>query len=156
LLVLLYIRTRRHVYGEGRRLVTIYLVGFSVTTAMWVASVFVPGPERYVIWGLALAIDFSLLPSAWRSLEGPRLVVSPLTERYGTFFIVVLGQSVALVVAGVAGLEFSAERWVVAVACFVTAFGLWWIYFDLADTSVVGRGMLGLVFTFGHLPLFIG
>ena len=28
---------------------------------------------------------------------------------------------------------------------------LWWIYFDLADTSVVGRGVLGLVYVYGHL-----
>jgi low temperature requirement protein LtrA len=156
MLVALYIRTRRHVHGEGRRLVDIFLAGFSFTTAIWIASIFVPSPERYMLWGLALGIDFSLLPSAWASLEGPRLVVSHITERYGTFFIVVLGQSVAFVVAAVAGLEFSTERWVVAVACFVTAFGLWWIYFDLADTSVVGRGLLGLVFPFGHLPLFCG
>src|SRR5262245_9095908 len=156
LLDLLYLRTRRHVHGEGRRLVDIYLTGFSLTTLMWVASIFVPSPGRYIIWALALVIDFSLLPFAWRTLKGPRLVVSHIVERYGTFFIVVLGQSVVFVVAGVAGLEFSAERWIVAVACFVTAFSLWWIYFDLADTSVVGRGVLGLIFTWAHVPLFCG
>jgi low temperature requirement protein LtrA len=155
-LVALYWRTRRHIEGEGRRLVDIYLAGFSFTTALWIASIFIPGPERYIVWGLALGVDFSLLPSAWASLEGPRVVVSHITERYGTFFIVVLGQSVAFVVAEVAGLTFSADAWIVAVACFLTALSVWWIYFDLADTSVVGRGVLGLVFTFGHVPLFCG
>jgi hypothetical protein len=42
-------------------------------------------------------------------------------------------------VAGVAGLEFTFESWIVAATCFVVALCLWWIYFDLADTSVVGR-----------------
>ncbi len=41
-------------------------------------------------------------------------------------------------------------------ACFVTALCLWWIYFDLADTSVVGRGTLGLVYVYGHFPLYPG
>src|SRR5262249_41776844 len=43
-----------------------------------------------------------------------------------------------------------------AVACFITALCLWWIYFDLADTSVVGRGVLGLVFPYAHFLLFPG
>jgi Bacterial low temperature requirement A protein (LtrA) len=33
---------------------------------------------------------------------------------------------------------------------------LWWIYFDLADTSVVGRGALGLIFVYAHFPLLAG
>src|SRR5205823_4148244 len=44
----------------------------------------------------------------------------------------------------------------VAVASFVIALCLWWIYFDLADTSVVGRGMLGLVYVYAHFPLLAG
>ena len=44
----------------------------------------------------------------------------------------------------------------VAGVCFVTALAIWWIYFDLADTSVVGRGTLGFVYTYGHFLLFPG
>ena len=33
---------------------------------------------------------------------------------------------------------------------------MWWIYFDLADTSVVGRGALGLVYVCSHFPLLAG
>jgi low temperature requirement protein LtrA len=82
--------------------------------------------------------------------------VSHVTERFGTFFIVVLGESVASVVAGVAGFQFSFEAWVVAATCFLTALCLWWIYFDLADTSVIGRGTLGLIYLYGQFPLFAG
>ncbi|MFL5905973.1 MAG: low temperature requirement protein A [Solirubrobacterales bacterium] len=156
LLVGLYFRARLHVFGEGRRLIDFLLVTFSFTASMWVVSAFVPGPYRFVLWGLALAIDYGSLPFAWATLEGPRVVVSHITERFGTFFIVVLGGSVVAVVAAVAGLEFSVEAWVIAGACFVIALCLWWIYFDLADTSVVGRGMLGLIYLYGHIPLFPG
>ena len=38
----------------------------------------------------------------------------------------------------------------------MVALCLWWICFDLADTSVVGRGALGLVFVYCHFPLLAG
>jgi low temperature requirement protein LtrA len=156
LLVSLYVRARRHVRGEGRKLVNTFLTTFSFTTGLWVLSIFVPAPYRFILWGLALVVDLSVLPYAWGTLEGPRIAVSHLTERFGTFFIVVLGESVVSVVAAVAGFEFSTEAWIVGGACFVIALALWWIYFDLADTSVVGRGVLGLVYLYAHIPLFPG
>ena len=153
LLVLLYIRARLHVHGPGRRLVDLYIANFAFTTALWVASIFVPQPYRVVLWGIALVIDLAIPPRGWRALAGAPIVASHVTERYGTFFIIVLGESVVAVVAGVAGFEFSFQSWVVGLACFVIALGLWWIYFDLADTSVLGRGVLGLVYLYGHFPL---
>ena len=156
LLVALYLRARRHVHGEGRGLINVLAPTFAFTAGLWAVSALVPEPYRFVLWGIALAIDLSVLPLAWARLEGPRVVVSHVTERFGTFFIVILGESVVSVVAAVAGLEFSAEAWIVAGTCFVIALSLWWIYFDLADTSVVGRGMLGLVYLYAHIPLFPG
>jgi low temperature requirement protein LtrA len=156
LLVALYVRARLHAHGAGRKPIDVYISGFSSTTALWVVSMFVPAPFRYVLWGVAMAIDLTVPPRAWRALEGPPVVVSHLTERFGTFFIIVLGESVVAVVAGVAGFEFSFESWVVAGICFVIALCLWWIYFDLADTSVLGRGLLGLIYLDGHLPLLAG
>src|SRR2546423_846158 len=156
LLVALYLGARRHVRGGGRRLIDEFAGTFGFTAGLWLASVFVPEPYRFVMWGVALAIDLAVPPFAWRTLEGTPVVVSHLTERYGTFFIVVLGESIASVVAGVAGLAFSFEAWVVAGTCFFTALCLWWIYFDLADTSVLGRGVLGLVYLYAHFPLLGG
>jgi low temperature requirement protein LtrA len=156
LLVALYFRARLHIRGDGRRLIDLYLVNFLFTTGIWVASIFVPEPYRVVMWGLAIAIDLSMPPFAWRMLAGAAVVVSHLTDRYGTFFIIVLGESVVGVVAAVAGFEFSAHSWLVAGICFVIALCMWWIYFDLADTSVLGRGVLGLVYLYGHFPLLAG
>jgi low temperature requirement protein LtrA len=155
-LIALYVRARRHVTGAGRKLCDIYIAGYSSTTALWLVSIFIPSPYRYVLWGLAMAIDLIIPTRAWATLEQHSVVVSHLTERFGTFFIIVLGQSVIAVVAGVAGHEFSLASWIVAGICFVIALCLWWIYFDLADTSVVGRRALGLVFVYGHFPLLAG
>ncbi len=156
LLLALYARARYHVDGDGRRLADIYLVGYSFTTGLWLVSIFVPVPFRFALWGAAMVIDLVIAVLAWASLKGHSVVISHLTERFGTFFIIVLGESVLAAVAGVAGLEFTAESWIVGGLCFVVALCLWWIYFDLADTSVVGRGALGLVYVYCHFPLLAG
>jgi low temperature requirement protein LtrA len=156
LLVGLYVRARRHVHGEGERLINAYILVFSFTAALWLLSIFVPEPYRFILWGVSIALDLCAPPFVWGMLGGTPIVVSHVTERFGQFFIVVLGVSVASVVAAVAGLQFAFEAWVLGGACFVTALAMWWIYFDLADTSVVGRRSLGLVFLYGHFPLFPG
>jgi low temperature requirement protein LtrA len=155
-LIGLYVRARYHVDGDGRTLTGIYIAGYSATTGIWLVSIVAPSPLRYVLWGVAMVIDLVIPTRAWRALIGPSVVSSHLTERFGTFFIIVLGESVAAGVAGAAGLRFTAASSLVAGVCFVTALCLWWIYFDLADTSVVGRGALGLVFVYAHFTLLAG
>jgi low temperature requirement protein LtrA len=156
LLIALYVRVRHHLRGEARRLADIYIVGYSATTGLWLLSIFVPGPSRYLLWGVAMLIDLAIPIPAWKTLRAHTVVTSHLTERFGTFFIIVLGESVLAVVAGVAGFEFTAGSWIVAALGFVIALCLWWIYFDLTDTSVVGRGALGLVFVYAHFALLAG
>jgi low temperature requirement protein LtrA len=156
LLLGLYARARRHVRGEARRLCAIYLVGYGSTTVLWLISIAVPSPARFVLWAVAMALDLAIPIRAWGALTGRTVVISHLTERFGTFFIIVLGEAVLSAVAGVSGFEFTADSWIAGGLCFAMALCLWWIYFDLADTSVVGRGVLGLVFVYGHLTLLAG
>ena len=156
LLIGLYVRARRHVDGQGRRLTKTYIVGYSATTALWLISIFVPSPFRYALWTVAMVIDLAIPTHASAVLKGHSVVISHLTERFGTFFIIVLGESVVAVVAGIAGFELTIESWIVGGLGFVIALCLWWIYFDLADTSVVGRGALGLVYVYSHVPLMAG
>jgi low temperature requirement protein LtrA len=156
LLLGLYARSRHHVSGDGRRLSEVYLVGYGSTTVLWLASIFVDSPAREALWAAAMLIDLVIPIRAWRTLRGASVVISHLVERFGTFFIIVLGESVAAAVAGVAGFEFTVAAWIVGGLSFVVALSLWWIYFDLADTSVVGRGALGLVFVYAHFSLLAG
>jgi low temperature requirement protein LtrA len=156
LLVALYVRAWLHVHEQGRRLIDTYIITFTFTALLWLGSTMIPAPYRFIIWALALGVDLCVPPFAWPTLGPSPIVVSHVTERYGQFFIVVLGQSVAAVVAALAGFQFSLEAWALAGASFVIALCVWWIYFDLADTSVVGRGTFGLVFLYGHFPLLAG
>lgn len=155
-LIALYGRARYHLRGEARTLSETYIVGYSFTTSLWLVSIFLSSPGRYVLWGVAMVIDLVIPTRAWRTLSGATIVISHLTDRFGTFFIIVLGESVVAAVAGVAGFEFSVESWIIAGVGFLMTLCMWWIYFDLADTSVVGRGALGLVFVYAHFLLLAG
>jgi low temperature requirement protein LtrA len=119
-------------------------------------SIFVSSPFRYFLWAVAMVADLGIPTRAWAVLKEHTVAISHLTERFGTFFIIVLGESVVAVVAGVAGFEFTLDSWIIAGLCFVISLCLWWIYFDLAKTSVVGRGALGLIYVYGHFPLLAG
>ena len=100
LLIGLYVRARRHVAGQGRKLAETYIAGYTATTGLWLASIFVPSPPRYAVWFVAMVIDLAIPTHAWAALKEHSVVVSHLTERYGTFFIIVLGGSSAAVVRG--------------------------------------------------------
>jgi low temperature requirement protein LtrA len=155
-LVALYARAWRHVEGPARRLVQLYLGGFSTGAAAWLISLAIPGPGRYWLWAGGLALELSMPLFAWRAVGAAAVNASHATERFGLFFIIVLGESIVAVVAGIAGTHFTAAASAVAISGFAIGLCLWWIYFDLADTSVVGRGSLGLVYVYAHFPLLAG
>jgi low temperature requirement protein LtrA len=156
LLLALYVRARRHTTGAAKRVAEVYLMGFSVGASLWLISIFVPTPARYYLWAAGMAVDICMPPIGWSALRAAPINPSHITERFGLFFIIVLGESVIADVTGTSNATFGVETSVVASLCFLTAICLWWIYFDLADTSVVGRGMLGLVFMYGHFVLLAG
>jgi low temperature requirement protein LtrA len=162
-LVLLTMYTRAYLYVPGtRQLVAGYLLGFSLGGAFWVASIWVPAPARFVLWGVGLAIDF-VTPYIMRKVQAEApMSKSHLPERFGLFTILVLGESIAAVVAGLSEFDWSGSVTFGAVIAVVTASGLWWIYFDNLEGSVVRRrkgqrtAWKPTVWIYSHLPLAIG
>ena len=72
--------------------------------------------------------------------------------------LIVLGESVLGVVLGVSKVSWVSGSAVAALAGFVVAASLWWIYFDFLDEeAVVGRGLVGgLTFTYMHYFVVAG
>jgi hypothetical protein len=106
LLVVMYVRAYRHV-SETRALVKGYLIGFGIATAVWAASALVPDEMRVVLWAVALSIDLAT-PWVMRSEQARvPLDVSHLPERFGLFTILVLGESMAAVVAGLSHISWA-------------------------------------------------
>ena len=159
-LVAMYVRARRHV-PETRELVTGYIRGFSLEGAFWLASLFVPEPTRYWLWGIELVISFAT-PYVMRKIQAKvPLDVAHLPERFGLFTILVLGESMAAVVAAISHEEWSLKLILAGGLAVSIATGLWWVYFDNLQGSVVRRSAeqkkawRPTVWIYAHLPLVI-
>ncbi|HEX4214054.1 MAG TPA: low temperature requirement protein A [Candidatus Dormibacteraeota bacterium] len=156
MVVALYIRAARHVPAAGR-LGRNFGAGSAVAACAWIAGLLLPGPGREVAWAVAVTIELSIPFVARVVVGGTPRHVSHLTERYGLFTIIVLGESVYGVVVGLSDARLDLAAGADAAACFVIAAGFWWIYFNLARAFAVPRsGFATLqVFAFGHLAIAI-
>jgi len=160
-LVAQYFRAR-HV-PDARPLTTRYLTGHGTAAILWLASAFVPAPERFGIWALAFAID---LGTPW--LAVPHSVSVPpdaahLPERFGLFTLILLGESVVAVMQGME----SQEDWTPAAAASAflgmgISFLIWWWYFDgvsgASERPVRSKrdALRFHVWSYAHFPLYLG
>ena len=160
ILVVMYARARRHV-PETQELVTGYITGMLIAIGVWTVSLLVPEEARIVLWAIGLGIDF-YTPYRMRKVQAKvPLDVSHLPERFGLFTILVLGESIAAVIAGLSHEGWKMAPFIGSVLGITIATGLWWIYFDNLEGSVVRRregqvkAWKPTVWIYSHLPLAI-
>jgi low temperature requirement protein LtrA len=159
-LICQYLHAGYHV-PQARLLTNWYAVGFTISLLFWLASVFVPLPWRFALWGIGLIIDFATPFSA-----GPRVAKVPpnmahTNERIGLFTIIVLGESIVSVVRGVSKLAWTPTSIAIALLGLSIAFSFWWMYFDTVDGSPLhamrkGNMTIALTWLYSHLPLAVG
>ncbi len=160
-LVINYLRASYYV-AIARPLTTRLALGFALAAVIWLVSVFVPEPLRFALWVLGLAVDFVTPISAGQLHLQVPLHTSHLSERFGLFTLVVLGESIIGVVDGVAEQQWNILLMFTAIFGLSIAFSLWWIYFGCVDNSpiqrarAVGRVWVYHTWLYAHLPLAIG
>jgi low temperature requirement protein LtrA len=155
-IVLLYVRARRHV-PEARQLTNWFILMFSVATVLWFVSLTIAAPWKYVWWAVALAHELAAPPRAWRMLRAAPIHPAHIPERFGLLTIIVLGEAVIAVVIGTVNVSWTALSGTTAFAGFLAAVSIWWIYFEYLDSTVVGRDLLrGMTFVYSHFLVFIG
>jgi low temperature requirement protein LtrA len=156
IVLLLNARARRHA-APARPLLNLFLAAFSTGAALWLLSVFVPEPARYVLWGVALVIELSAPWVGRRQIVKAPVHASHLVERFGLFTLIVLGESVVRVAQGAANVsDWTAATLAAAGGGFLIVAGLWWLYFDRIDEGAVRSVLRGLVWNYAHLPLLAG
>lgn len=156
LLIVAYVRARRHV-PEARALTGRYVLGFGAAALVWLASLAVEPPARYVLWAVATAIDLATPFLARRHQSSLPPQTEHLPERFGLFVVIVLGEVVAAVVFGLKNLAVTPGTVLIALAGIAVAMVFWWLYFGHLDESVVLRTRLaGQVWVYSHLPLSLG
>jgi low temperature requirement protein LtrA len=154
--LVLYERARRQV-PEARRLYGRYVFAGSVSACLWLGSLTLAGPARYALWAVAILVEMA---APWLSVGVARAAptnVSHLPERFGTFLLIVLGESVANLVGAATQRPWTVALGVVLAAAFTTIAAMWWISFNAIDHAFVRRGLratLGYIYV--QLPLVAG
>jgi low temperature requirement protein LtrA len=167
ILLVLWWRTGVH-DPDHRPLSQPYAVVFSITTLLFVGSVFVMAPLRFYLWGIAVFASLQM-PLYMSSLgrNNPAIqaqidlsmVVSPsLVERFGLLTIIVLGEVIAGTIRGLAEHpQLNWEAGITAVLGMGIAIGIWWFYFDAISHHSPRPGQnMTLTWMSLHLPLTIG
>jgi low temperature requirement protein LtrA len=168
-LILTYLWWRTGVHDPDHRpLSWPYSATFLITTLLFAASVFIPTPWRFYLWGLALFLSLLLLlfvlnlgrinPRIQAELDRTSAISPSAVERFGLFTIIVLGEVIVGVVAGVAGHHHL--NWLVGVTAglgMLIAIGMWWIYFDFVShhPPATGQGTIAR-WLYLHLPMTMG
>jgi low temperature requirement protein LtrA len=155
IVLLLNARARRHA-AAARPLLNLYLVAFTIGASLWLASVFVPEPARYVLWGVALAIELAAPWVGRHQIAKAPIHASHLVERFGLFTLIVLGESVISVAQGAANVDWTTATVAAAMGGFVAVACLWWLYFDRLDDGAIRSVLQGLTWNYAHLPLLAG
>ncbi|RYF93417.1 MAG: low temperature requirement protein A [Caulobacteraceae bacterium] len=142
------------------------LVWHAAAALLWAAGGFAPEQSRLWVWLAALAVDSIApalnfrVPGLGRSHTGDWTVEGHhLSERLSLFTIIALGESILVMGATAAGLDWS---WTIAAALLVSFVGsvaMWWIYFSaaagaateaIAGSSDPGR-IARLAYTYVHI-----
>ncbi|WP_203789909.1 low temperature requirement protein A [Paractinoplanes rishiriensis] len=163
-LIVGYLRAWRAL-PDARRTIRPYLLAHAAGAAVWLTSLAVPTPGRYVLWGIGVAVDLVGPTLAARLKDGIPLHMEHLPERFGLFVILVLGESVAAVVTGIHDAGWQPGIVVTAALAFLIAAALWWSYFALsggvAKRRLVQEGhertRQGVhdFFVYAHLPVAV-
>jgi low temperature requirement protein LtrA len=155
----LFVRAGRYVPSDLRPFVGFYAAGNIIGATIWLASLLVPAPFRYVIWAVGLAVELLGPILAVMTLDNPRISFHPrhIAERYGLFTLIVLGESVLAVASGTAGTDWALAAVLTAVAGFVAAACIWWLYFDHVGSSGIELGPRpAFYWGYGHFAVYAG
>jgi low temperature requirement protein LtrA len=153
LVIALYLRAWKPV-PDARALIARYAGGYSISVGIWLGSLFVDPPGRYVMWGIGLAIEYAMPVLAQRLHSRVPVDSSHVPERFALFTIIVLGESVVAVALGTADNDWRTASVAVAAAGFVFVACLWWVYFDRGIPSELSSrtGSMQL-YVRVHIPL---
>jgi low temperature requirement protein LtrA len=152
-LTVLWLLAARGDRPEYRRASQLFVAGTAACAVFLAASALLPADARVLAWGVldaAYLAGFSAILLTASPAQAAALIVSDaLTDRFGAFIIIVLGETLTGVVAGLSSQPINGLTLTV-----VVGFGAWWTYFDIAGGHrPVPERPASLRWVLGHLPL---
>jgi low temperature requirement protein LtrA len=141
-----------------RRASRLFVTGTAACAVLLAVTAAAPASARIPAWGLIdaayLAGFTAVILTAGRSHAPELIITDSLTERFGAFIIIVLGETLTGVVAGLSGEPVSGLTLATGLVAVVVGFGAWWTYFDFAGGRRLRTGPQASVqWILGHLPL---
>ena len=157
ILTVLWLLAARGDRPEYRRPSRLYVTGTAATAVLLVGTAFLPASARVLAWGLldvAYLAGYAAVTLITPEQASAVLVTDSLIERFGAFTIIVLGETLTGVVAGLAREPVSALTLAVGLVAVVVSFGAWWTYFDFTGhRQPRPTRPASLQWILGHLPL---
>jgi low temperature requirement protein LtrA len=134
-----------------------YVIAMVVSAAVILASGFLATGPRLLLWALfatAWIGGLWLLGRSSGGLSAGLTATDSLVERFGSFTIIVLGEVVIGVVAGLVAVDRDALTIAVGLLALIVGFGFWWIYFDLVGARLP-RNTAGALtnWVLSHFPI---
>ena len=148
-----------HSDPAGRPVALRYAWGISVVQAGWVARLFLPRGTDNLTFCLLVAAE--LVVPVWAERGGRPTTWHPghISERYGLFTLIVLGESVAAATVAtqeaISANRLSADLIGIAGGGLVLVFSLWWWYFEHpAEAGLRLTPRLSFVWGYAHYAVF--
>ena len=157
-LAVLWLLAARGDRPEYRRASRLFVAGTAACAVLLAGTALLPASDRVLAWGgldVAYLAGFAtVLIMAGPAGEPGVVITEALTERFGAFIIIVLGETLTGVVSGLSGRPVSGLTLAVGLAAVVVGFGAWWTYFDFAgQRQPRTERVASTQWILGHLPL---
>ncbi|QUW84934.1 low temperature requirement protein A [Streptomyces mirabilis] len=142
-----------------RRTTTLrYAVGYALVQAGWVARLAFDQPT-YLFVGLALAVGELLVPIWAERAQVTTFHPDHITERFGLFTMIVLGEAVLAATVAVQTAADSrdgtdVDLLVLAGSGLLLVFSLWWLYFDRTTQRMLRSMPTTIIWGYGHYLVF--
>jgi low temperature requirement protein LtrA len=157
-LAVLWLLAARGDRPEYRRPSRLFVAGTVACSVLLALTAALPASARVQAWGVLdvvyLAGFATVLVTAEVSATPGWTITEALTERFGAFIIIVLGETFTGVVAGLSSRPINALTLAVGLVAVVVGFGAWWTYFDFAgQRKPLPERVASVQWIIGHLPL---
>jgi low temperature requirement protein LtrA len=156
MLAVLWLLASRGDRPEYRRPSRLFVIGTAACAVALAGTALLPASARIPAWGLLDAAYLAGFAAVILKTtpEATLTVTDALTDRFGTITIIVLGETLTGVVAGLARQPISGLTLAVGLTAVVVGFGAWWTYFDFAGHRLPRPNPApSLQWMLGHLPL---
>jgi len=156
-LVLMWLRAASG-HPERRTTALRYAYGLILVQIGWVVALLVTS-GHIPIWLFIVMVALDFAVPFYAELAG----TTPwhphhIAERYGLFFIIVLGETILSVTIALQ-IAFDkehppAELWLVVAGGVLSTFSGWWLYFARDNADILTDNSVGYVWGFGHYVIF--